>query len=338
MTRSERSPRLHAAACILIAGGTGLLGGIFGRAADPPAPAAKPAESAAPIRREPLVIRDGGTAEEPAVFDGGGLIVDLGTDVTDEAWRREGDLWTLAAFAGRPLPIMAGQYAALFVDDVPIVVPRDLEGEARHPDRRSRCYLAPNRLAPGQAGFTAEGGLVFRWPAGPDPATARLVLPPREGTSAVTIACSHVIVRNITATHAANDGFNIHGGWVGIVLEDVRALCNGDEGISAHDDIQMTVRRAEIAGNGSASGGVADVNRCVTAYEDCVLHDNVAAAFHFSGRRHTVARCRVYRQSRDIARANGTEVTVTDLVWERDITPPPPPAARERPAGPGSAR
>jgi hypothetical protein len=131
MTRSERSPRLHAAACILIAGGTGLLGGIFGRAADPPAPAAKPAESAAPIRREPLVIRDGGTAEEPAVFDGGGLIVDLGTDVTDEAWQRDGDLWTLAAFAGRPLPIMAGQYAALFVDDVPIVVPRDLEGEAR---------------------------------------------------------------------------------------------------------------------------------------------------------------------------------------------------------------
>jgi hypothetical protein len=212
---------------------------------------------------------------------------------------------------------MAGQYAALFVDDVPIAVPRYLEAESRHPDRRSRCYLPAERLAPGQAGFTESGGLVFRRPAGKDPATSRLTLPPREGTCAVTIACSHVIVRNITATHAANDGFNIHGRWVGIVLEDVRALSNGDEGISAHDDVEMTVRRAEIAGNGSVSGGVADVNRCVTSYEDCVLHDNFGAAFHFSGRRHSVTRCRIFHQQRDIGRVGATEVTTTDLVWER---------------------
>ncbi|MEZ5433449.1 MAG: helix-turn-helix domain-containing protein [Verrucomicrobiales bacterium] len=32
------------------------------------------------IRREPLVLKEGGTAEKPAVFDGKGLIIDLGID------------------------------------------------------------------------------------------------------------------------------------------------------------------------------------------------------------------------------------------------------------------
>ena len=116
-------------------------------------------------------------------------LVDLGIDVTSEPWERNGDLWTLPAPADRSLPIIAGQSAALFVDDMPITVPRDLEAEARQPDRRSRCYLPPERLAPGQAGFTDSGGLVFHWPADKNPATSRLILPPAAGVSAVTIAC-----------------------------------------------------------------------------------------------------------------------------------------------------
>lgn len=279
-------------------------------------PASLPADGAE-IRRTPLVIREGGTADKPVVFDGKGLVVDLGTDVTDESWARDGDVWTLPALAGRPLPIMAGQSAALFVDEIPIVVPRNLDAEAREPSRRSWCYLPPHRLAPGQAGFTDAGGLVFRWPAGKTPATSRLILPPAAGTSAVTIACSHVIVRNLTARYAANDGFNIHGGHVGIVLEDVQATSNGDEGISAHGDVELKVRRAEVAWNGSAAGGVADVGRSVTSYEDCVLHDNAGAAFYFSGQRHTVSRCRIYNQSKSVVTAEGTDVTTTDLVWER---------------------
>lgn len=269
------------------------------------------------IQRTPLVIREGGTAENPSVFDGEGLVVDLGIDVTSAPWERNGDLWTLPAPADRSLPIIAGQSAALFVDDMPITVPRDLEAEARQPDRRSRCYLPPERLAPGQAGFTDSGGLVFRWPAEKNPATSRLILPPAAGVSAVTIACSHVIVRNVTARYAANDGFNIHGGHVGIVLENVRAISNGDEGISAHGDVQLMVRRAEVAWNGSAAGGVADVGRSITSYEDCLLHDNTGAAFFFSGKRHAVTRCRIFHQSQSVASAKGTDVSITDLVWDK---------------------
>lgn len=122
----------------------------------------------------------------------------------------------------------------------------------------------------------------------------------------MTVACSHIIVRNITVKHASNDGFNIHNDWVGIRLENVRAFSNADEGISAHDDVEMEVDGAEIAWNGSAAGGVADVNRCVTRYKNCNMHHNLGAAFFFSGKSHSVTDSLIYDQAKDFAIAPGT--------------------------------
>lgn len=270
------------------------------------------------IRKTPLIIKEGGTPENPAVFDGKGMVIDLGEDITAAPWEVEGDIWTLRTLPETRVPIVAGQYAALFVDDQPISVPRNLQAEAVHPDRKSRCYLSAEQLKPGQAGFSEEGALYFRWPEGKFSGQSRIILPPKEGVSAVSIACSHIVVRNITAKYASNDGFNIHGKWVGILLEDIKALCNGDEGISAHDTVEMTVRRAEVAWNGSVAGGIADVNQCVTSYEDCVVHDNVGAAFYFSGKSHAVSGSHIYRQRRDFDVAKGTQFSSSQIVWDRE--------------------
>jgi hypothetical protein len=48
----------------------------------------------AKVSSEPLRLSTGGTPEQPAVFDGGGLVIDLGTDVTEHTWHRQGDVWT----------------------------------------------------------------------------------------------------------------------------------------------------------------------------------------------------------------------------------------------------
>ena len=40
------------------------------------------------IRRTPLTLKDGGTPEKPAVFDGKGMIIDLGIDVTAHDWEK----------------------------------------------------------------------------------------------------------------------------------------------------------------------------------------------------------------------------------------------------------
>ncbi|MGC3967370.1 MAG: metallophosphoesterase [Pirellulales bacterium] len=42
---------------------------------------------------QPLVLKQGAAPGDKAIFDGAGLVIDLGLDVTDHAWRREGSIW-----------------------------------------------------------------------------------------------------------------------------------------------------------------------------------------------------------------------------------------------------
>ena len=265
----------------------------------------------------PLVLTKGGTPEEPAVFDGQGMLIDLGITVTSHEWKKTGDLWTsqpgfLASFNQEPR--IAGQTSGLFVDGIPITIPRDLEAEKEHPDRKSRCYFPPDALQPGQMGYAEDGSLYFRWPKG-IPQNKPIILPPKAGTNCVSIACSHIIIRNITAMHAGNDGFNIHGDRKGIRLENVRALSNADEGISAHETVEMEVIRAEVAWNGSAAGGVADVNDSTTRYRDCIVHDNAGAAFYFSGNSHSVSDTLIFSQSKDFSVQRGTDLKQNRITW-----------------------
>ena len=260
----------------------------------------------------PLTLTEGGTPAQPVVFDGQGMLIDLGIDVTDHDWIRQGDRWTsqpgLLAKHGQQ-PRMAGQTAGLFIDDVPVTIPRNLAMEKDRPEKKSFCYLEPDDLQPGQLAYTADAAIVFRWPVGHKPGGSnRLFLPAAAGQNCVSIACSHITVRNLTVKHAGNDGFNIHGDRRGVRLERVRAIANADEGISAHETTEMEVIGAEVAGNGSSAGGVADVNQSVTSYRDCYVHDNAAAGFFFSGRRHTVADTVIANQTRPIAIQKGTEV------------------------------
>ena len=269
------------------------------------------------VSTTPLILREGGTPEKPAVFDGKDMVIDLGIDVTSHAWKKAGDVWTSAGKLRDREPIAGGQVAGLFIDEVPLSIPRDVEAEKRHPERKGYCFFPPEKLKPGQMGYAADGSLYFRWPMGKKPESARVILPPKPGTSCVTIACSHIVVKNITARHAANDGFNIHGKWVGIRLENVKAFSNADEGISAHDDVQMDVVGAEVAWNGSAAGGIADVNNCVTTYRNCFVHGNLGAAFYFSGKSHRVTDCVIERQSRDFVVRDGTTVTRERIEWRK---------------------
>jgi hypothetical protein len=283
---------------------------------------AEPEQPRAPSRSAtPLVLKQGGTPEAPAVYDGKGVVIDLGVDVTGHAWKKEVDLWTSdGPLLGRK-PIDAGQLAGLFLDELPLRLPRDLAAERASPERKCRCYVAPGALKPGEMGYAEDGSLYFRWPTNRAPDKTRLLLPPPPGVSAVTIACSNIIVRNITAMHAANDGFNIHGRWTGIRLENVRALSNADEGISAHDDVQMEVDGAEIAWNGSQSGGVADVDRCATAYRNCCVHDNLAAGFFFAGSAHAVTDTVISNQAVDVWVRKGAAFRRERVEWVRAGAP-----------------
>lgn len=273
------------------------------------------------VSTTPLVIAKGGTKESPEIFDGKGMVIDLAIDVSTHDWKKDGDIWTSSGPLLDRQPILAGQLAGLFIEEIPISIPRDVATEKVHPDRKSRCYFPPASLKPGQMGYADDGSLYFRWPAGKTPGSVRVLAPSAPNTCCVTIACSYITVRNITARHAANDGFNIHGKWVGIRLENVKAFSNADEGISAHDDVEMEVDGAEVAWNGSAAGGIADVNRCITRYRNCVVHDNLGSAFYFAGNYHYVSDTLIYNQSRDIQKSAQSKVDRERVEWKKTGAP-----------------
>jgi hypothetical protein len=56
---------------------------------------------------------------------------------------------------------------------------------------------------------------------------------------------------------------------------------------------------------------VADVNQCSTHYRNCVVHDNAGAAFHFSGKSHSVSDSTIANQQRPFDIAKGTAFTQT---------------------------
>lgn len=269
------------------------------------------------IRRTPLTLKDGGTPDKPAVFDGRGMIIDLGIDVTTHDWEKQGDVWTSRGPFEKHPPVEDVQRAALFIEEVPIRIVRDRAAEKQSGEKDKVIFAAPEALQPGQMGFKSDGSFYFRWPAGKTPGTSKIFLPPAGLASCVNIACSYLTVKNITAIHAANDGFNIHGHRVGIRLENVKAFSNGDEGISAHETVQMDVVNSEIAWNGSNAGGVADVNDSITTYANCEVHHNLGAGFFFEGKSHRVTHCLIHDQSKDIEVRDNARVEQSDNVWRK---------------------
>lgn len=269
------------------------------------------------IRRTPLTLKDGGTPDQPAVFDGKGMIIDLGIDVTAHDWDKQGDLWTSRGPFEKHPPVDDVQRAALFIEEVPMRITRDRASEQKSSEKGKVIFASPESLKPGQMAFKADGSIYFRWPEGKAPGSAKIFLPPAGLASCVNIACSYLTIKNITALHAANDGFNIHGNRLGIRLENVKAFSNGDEGISAHETTQMDVIDSEIAWNGSSAGGVADVGDSITTYTNCELHHNTAAAFSFAGKSHRVTHCLIHHQSRDIDIREDAKVEQSDNEWRK---------------------
>ncbi|MFT6620785.1 MAG: hypothetical protein ACJASX_003700, partial [Limisphaerales bacterium] len=77
------------------------------------------------ISKKPLRLTAGGTTENPAVFDGKGMVIDLGVDVTDHAWKKDGGVWTSTAPLSGAQPMTGGQFTGLFVDEIPITIARE---------------------------------------------------------------------------------------------------------------------------------------------------------------------------------------------------------------------
>ena len=122
------------------------------------------------------------------------------------------------------------------------------------------------------------GSFFIRLPAGQHLGQARISVPVRSGGVGLGGANAHLVIRNITATHCYNDGFNIHGDCRDVVFENIRAIECGDDGISAHESAEYRVDGFVSVGN---STGITDTGRARTNYRHVFVADNLAFDLYF---------------------------------------------------------
>ncbi len=116
---------------------------------------------------------------------------------------------------------------------------------------------------------------------------------------------THAEEAHKTIPHPTLPGFK-----VGRSIADEPVADIGADGAFQHPRwrmVEMEVIRAEIAWNGSAAGGVADVNDSTSSDRNCIVHDNAGAAFYFSGSSHSVMDSLIFHQSKDFSVQRGVD-------------------------------
>lgn len=233
---------------------------------------------------EKLVANVGGTLDKPLRVLGAGAVIDLSTDISSGPWKKEGEYFIFDKVIKRSLGRSGlHQMAALWVNRIPI-----------HPFYHK--YSAGKQKT--YVTYLEDGKMKVKFPAGIDPRSGneKVKLNADFTESAVSFGhhASNIVVDGITVKHSGNDGFNLHGKSKGIHLTNVVSLFNGDEGISAHGQLEMKVSNSIVAHNGSSAGGIADVGECTTDYKNCLVYNNNNCAFFFSAVKHSVSNCLVW--------------------------------------------
>ena len=168
------------------------------------------------------------------------------------------------------------------------------DGKMNHMGRTSKgkkaAFKKVEALQPGEWTFVQDhardkavanqifGSFFIRIPAGQKLNQARIFAPMRSVGVGLGGANAHLVIRNITATHPYNDGFNIHGDCRDVVFENIRAIECGDDGISAHESAEYRVDGLVSIGN---STGITDTGTAKTTYRRVLLADNLAFDLYF---------------------------------------------------------
>jgi hypothetical protein len=137
---------------------------------------------------------------------------------------------------------------------------------------------------------------------------------------------AHLVIRNLTATHPYNDGFNIHGDCREVVFENIRAIECGDDGISAHETAEYRVDGFVSIGN---STGICDTVAAKTSYNRVFIADNIAFdLFFLDDGRYKLTNAIILSSAQNPFTVTGREDKRCELeidnVYFRRIGPPKP--------------
>ena len=258
------------------------------------------------INESVRVIRKSGLPESPIVIDGRDSVINLGTDITAGPWTplEEGYRYE------KEVPEHKTKYgtSVVFVNGWPLFhdAPNGKSRRAWHG---------------GFVRYDEAGKLIVVFPKGLHPNNAVVVLTGKtdQHSGLLVNGSSHVLVKNLTAVFAGNDGFNFHGEGDHFRLENVTGLFCGDEGTSSHETYQVDIVDSEFAFCGSVDGGIVDVNDSETTYKNVRVHQNRGPAFKLVGKKHTVERCIGYGNFGGNTPKPSEKVTAIDCTDQGDV-------------------
>ncbi len=252
--------------------------------------AIKAAQPGDTIHLEPKVYRDyagfylkKGEQGKPITLDGHGATLE-GSDPIDPAkWREVSP----GLFANDDLlpglsDAAIGRWFFLFDGKMQLM--------GRTSKGRSAALKKPEELQAGEWTFVKDasrekppskaiyGTFYLKLAAGQSLAEAKVFAPMRSAGVQFGGDNAHLVIKNLTATHPYNDGFNIHGDCRDVVFENIRAIECGDDGISAHESAQYRVDGFISIGN---STGICDTGTAQTSYNRVFIADCIGFDLYF---------------------------------------------------------
>jgi hypothetical protein len=139
--------------------------------------------------------------------------------------------------------------------------------------------------------LTGQRCLFFRLPEGKKLADCVVELPLNKG---VYVSDDYVTICNIGSRYSQDDGFA--GFWgQGVVLRNIHACFNCDQGVSFHGNSTTLIDGALIERN--AGCGIVDVMSCTTVYRNVTVRENYPAGAIFSGFAHAMYNSRIMDNS-----------------------------------------
>ncbi|MFT5466975.1 MAG: HEAT repeat protein [Verrucomicrobiales bacterium] len=220
-----------------------------------------------------------GLPGKPITLDGHGAVLDGSEPVTSKEWEQfSPDLYRRQHVYKRTDDALVARWFLLW------------DGKMQ---RMGRCSKGPSEdlktvadLKPGEWTFVKdEDAFYLKLEPGQDLDTANIRYPKRSSAVVQSIAGSWLTVKNITGTHVYNDGFNIHGAQRNLVFENIRAIECGDDGFSAHEDVDCQIDGFVSIGNAT---GLCDTGTSQTHYRNVFIKDCHGFDLYFIGLKHSM--------------------------------------------------
>lgn len=221
-----------------------------------------------------------GEPGKPITLDGHGAVLDGSEPVTSAEWEQVSpDLYRRQKIYKTTDDAIVSRWFLLW------------DGKMQ---RMNRCSKGPSEplkkpedLQPGEWTFVREDGDAFylKLKPGQNLDEANIRYPKRSSAVVQSISGSWLTVKNVTGTHVYNDGYNVHGAQRNLVFENIRAIECGDDGFSAHEDVDCQIDGFVSIRNAT---GLCDTGTSQTHYRNVFIKECTGFDLYFIGLEHSI--------------------------------------------------